>query len=74
MRLAMVEALAGGEPQVVVLDESLLGFDHGRMRAACELLAGYAERFQIIILTARPEALAFPPGTDVKEVRIGADA
>ena len=71
MRLAMVEALSGDEPQLVVLDEALLGFDPERMRAACELLAEYAERHQIIIMTARPGTLEFPAGTQVNEIGLG---
>jgi len=71
MRLAMVEALSGDEPQLVVLDEALLGFDAERMRAACGVLAEYAERHQVIIMTARPETLDFPAGTKVNEVRLG---
>ncbi|MHC4250592.1 MAG: ATP-binding protein [Planctomycetota bacterium] len=71
MRLAMVEALSGDEPQLVVLDEALLGFDPERMKAACELLAEYAERHQIILMTARPGTLEFPAGTQVNEVSLG---
>jgi DNA repair exonuclease SbcCD ATPase subunit len=71
MRLAMVEALSGDEPQLVVLDEALLGFDAERMKAACELLAEYAERHQIIIMTARPGTLEFPDGTSVNEIGLG---
>ena len=71
MRLAMVEALSGDEPQLIVLDEALLGFDPDRMRAACGVLAEYAERHQVIIMTARPETLDFPKGTKVNEVALG---
>ncbi|MHC5054348.1 MAG: AAA family ATPase [Planctomycetota bacterium] len=70
MRLAMVEALSGDEPQLVVLDEALLGFDPERMKAACALLAEYAERHQIIIMTARPGTLEFPAGTQVNEIAL----
>jgi DNA repair exonuclease SbcCD ATPase subunit len=71
MRLAMVEALSGDEPQLVVLDEALLGFDPERMKAACAILANYAERHQIIIMTARPGTLAFQDGITVNEIRLG---
>ena len=71
MRLAMVEALSGDEPQLIVLDEALLGFDPDRMRAACGVLAEYAQRHQIIIMTARPDTLDFPGGTKVNEVDLG---
>jgi DNA repair exonuclease SbcCD ATPase subunit len=71
LRLSLVEALSRGERQLVVLDEALLGFDRERLRAACEVLAEYAGRVQILILTARPDLLEFPPGTDVNRIGIG---
>lgn len=57
-----------------LLGEALLGFDPGRAVAACEILAEYADRFQILVLTARPELLEFPKGTEVKEIKLGPPA
>ncbi|MHC4199862.1 MAG: ATP-binding protein [Planctomycetota bacterium] len=71
LRLSLVEALSRGERQLVVLDEALLGFDAERLDAACAILAEYADRFQLLILTARPELLRFPDGTDVNEIELG---
>ncbi len=54
-RLALAEALAKDERQMVVLDDVLTATDSGRLARVMTLLEEAAERLQIIILTCHPE-------------------
>jgi exonuclease SbcC len=70
MRLAAAEALSGGETQLVVLDEAIIGFDEDRLSGTCALLAECAKTMQVVIMTARPDLLSFPKGTDVNRIDV----
>ncbi|MGH6887339.1 MAG: ATP-binding protein, partial [Geminicoccales bacterium] len=53
-RLAFAELLADqGRPAVVILDDALVYSDDRRIERMFEILAGAAEKFQIIVLTCR---------------------
>lgn len=54
-RLALAEALAKEERQMVVLDDVLTATDTGRLARVMNILEEASERLQILILTCHPE-------------------
>ncbi len=54
-RLALADALAKHERQMVVLDDVLTATDAGRFARVMTVLEEAAQRLQVIILTCHPE-------------------
>jgi exonuclease SbcC len=55
LRLALVDSIAAGERQSVIIDDALVNFDPDRLQEAKKLLSEFSRRHQILYLTCHPE-------------------
>lgn len=58
VRLALADVVAGGQRQLLVLDDALVNTDPGRMSRIRTILKETAQRFQVLILSCHPELYA----------------